>query len=57
MALAWSGISQRQRASQSRGTFVAHMSEKHCSSESASVNQPRTNWPIASLPNGFRSLF
>ena len=55
----WPGqVSVRGNAfRRSGGTFVAHKSEKRCPTGSASVNQPRTNWPIASLPNGFRSLF
>jgi hypothetical protein len=33
----------------SGGTFVTHESEKRCSAESASVNEPSTKRPIASL--------
>ena len=42
-----------QQTERPRGTFVAHKNEKCCSTESASVNQPRTKWPIASVPSRF----
>src|SRR5664280_786477 len=43
-------VSAKGEPQKSRGTFVAHKSEKCCLTGSASVNQPRTKRPIASLP-------
>jgi hypothetical protein len=56
MGLARSVISHRQVRG-TRGTFVAHKSEKRCPAGSTSVNKPRTKRWITNLPNGFRSLF
>ena len=39
------------------GTFMAHKSEKRCSTVSASVNEPRTNRQIANILNGYLPFF
>lgn len=55
-AVIHSGGPADQNLEGSCGTFVAHKSENLWSVGSASVNQPRTKWRIATVLSGLRSL-